>query len=132
MDDKEFLEKNTELSNKVIKPILDIIDKYFFICFEDIEGNKGLMIPKNDELNYFKIVVKQLKDRVEFIDSAACVISAYGKDSLREGQKAKEIAEIAQTILKLAAIRTKQVENAIEYEKTQKNKDKFLKDLGII
>lgn len=31
MNEKELLEKNSELSNEVIKPILDIIDKYFFI-----------------------------------------------------------------------------------------------------
>ena len=127
MNEKELLEKNSELSNEVIKPILDIIDKYFFICFEDMKGNKGLMLPNDDELNHFNHVVKQLKERVSFMDNAACVISAYGKDSLRESQKANEIAEIGQAILNLAEIRTKQVKNAIEYEKTKKNKDKFLK-----
>lgn len=131
MNEKELLKKNTELSNEVIKPILEIIDKYFFICFEDIKGTKGLMLPNDNELNHFKNVVKKLKERVTFMDSAACIISAYGKDSLREGQKAKEIAEIGQAILNLAEIRTKQVKNAIEYEKTKKHKDKFLKDLGI-
>lgn len=131
MNEKELLEKNTELSNEVIKPILGIIDKYFFICFEDCKSNIGLMLPKDDEINYLKDVVELLKDRAAFIDNAACIISAYGKDCLRESQKAKEVAEISQAILNLAEIRAEQIKSALEYEKTKKNKDKFLKDLGI-
>lgn len=131
MTETQELEFNTELANELVKPILKTIDNYFFINFEDIQGNKGLMIPYDDKIKQFEKVTKGLQDRSSHIDSMACIIGAFGKDCIREGQKAREIADISEAILNLAKIRTEQVKNALDYAKTEQNREDLFKSLGI-
>ena len=130
MDDKEFLKKNEELAEKVLKPIMKIIDEYFFIIFENIYGEKGLMIPNLEEILNLEKVKKELKKKIDFIDSSACIIEAFGGDSLRISQKYTDMLNLICPILVVVNARKKQVENALENERKKQEKDEFLKLFG--
>ena len=115
MENDDKLEINQELADELIGPILKIIDDYFFIKFETCAGENAGMLPYPDKLKNLEDAVERLKSRATDMGAMSIILTAYGKDGLREEEKAKEIADIGDAIIKLTKCRVEQVKNAMDY-----------------
>lgn len=127
----EKLEINQELADELIEPILKIIDEYFFIKFETCGGETAGMLPWPDKLQNLEDAVERLKSRATDMGAMSIILTAYGKDGLREEEKAKEIADIGDAIAKLARCRLEQVKNAMDYVHKQDAGKELFEKLGI-
>ena len=83
------------------------------------------------EPKHLEDAVDCLKSRATDMGAMSIIITAYGKDGLREEEKAKEIADIGDAIAKLAKCRLEQVKNAMDYANKGEAGKELFAALGI-
>lgn len=121
-----------DVTDNVISPMIDILNKNFFIMIDGIDGKEIPLAPNTEMINLFERVVSELNNKSDFVSSAAVIVEACGKDSISEMQKYKDMAEIGAKMLALVKVRVKQYEHAVEQEQRKQSANNALKIMGLI
>ncbi|MEI8128017.1 MAG: hypothetical protein WCG95_00235 [bacterium] len=118
--------------DNIISPMIDIINKNFFVMIDCTDGVERPIAPNTQMLELFERIVLELNNKSQFISSAAVIVEACGRDSISEMQKYNDIAAVSEKLLSLVKVRFKQFDNAVEQEKRKQSAGNALKMMGIL